>query len=44
MIQRISERYNIKTVLFNCVQLVDFVAIKHEIKIVQIKHITRDDV
>ena len=44
MMQHIRERNNIKTIVFDRVQLVDFVAVKNKVEIAQIKHVARDDV
>src|SRR5436190_16870857 len=44
MMQHIGERNHVKAVVFDCVQFVDFVTVKHKVEIVEIKHITRDDV
>lgn len=41
MMQHICERNNIKAVVLDRVQLVDFVAVKHKIEVFQVKHITR---
>ena len=42
--QHISKRNNIKAIVLNRVQLVDLVTVKHKVEVVQIKHVTRDDV
>ena len=39
VMQHVCERNNIKAVVFDRVQLVDFVAVKHKIEIIQIKHV-----
>src|SRR6266566_2551358 len=44
MMQHIGERNHIEAVVFYCVQFVDLVAVKHQIEIVKIENITRDDV
>src|SRR5262245_15656244 len=42
--QYIRECNNIKAVVLDRVQFVDFMAVKHEIEIVQIKHVARNNV
>ena len=44
MMQHIRERNDIEAVVFDCIQLVDLVAVKHKIEIIKIKHITCYDV
>ena len=40
MMQHIGECNNIQAVVLDRVQLVDFMAVKHKVEIIQIKHVT----
>ena len=42
--QHIGNRNNIKTVVLDCVQLVNFMAVKHKIEVIQLEHVTRNNV
>ena len=44
VMQHVGERNHIEAPVFDRIQLVDFVAIKHKIEIVQIEHVTCNDV
>src|SRR5438105_6770236 len=42
--QHIGNRNNIKAVVLDCVQLVDIMAVKHKIEVIQLEHVTRNNV
>ena len=44
MMQHIRQCNHVEGVVFYCVQLVDLVAVKHKIKVIEIEDIARDDV
>ena len=42
--QYVGQRNNVKAFVFDRVQLVDFMAVKHKIEVIQVEHVTGNNV